>query len=362
MLQEKNPIAVLCFSPNNGGMELNALLLAKILRPLSPHPLHLFCRANTFIHKSFEANPAEGVKLHPIHFKGNLSWTCISQVRQTFKQHGLKNAVFLGASELKSLAIAFRGLQVNLLNFHGTTKTHSKHDFLHRLIYRSVTTHIPVSHHIKRNIFEIIPGASEENTKVLHLPFARPNIPLEKPIRDRARIIHVGRVAPGKGHKDALSVLGRLSQKNIPFQCDFLGSIQDKQLFSELEEQTESQNLKEQVHFRGHVNNVSEHLAQSHFLIFPSAGEGLPNVLIEAFFHKVLPVTYDNTVFPEFKEMGFEFEQAIDFDVNDLESKLERTISLTREEYEAITTKNYEKASYYFSVEKIRQHYSQLFS
>ncbi|MEA3373149.1 MAG: lipopolysaccharide biosynthesis protein, partial [Campylobacterota bacterium] len=95
--------------------------------------------------------------LETISFNSNLSLSIIFGARKIIKKYDIKNVIFFGASELKSLYFSFLGLDINLIIRHGTTKSTPKKDWFHRLIYSKVNYHIAICEHLANNVKEIIP-------------------------------------------------------------------------------------------------------------------------------------------------------------------------------------------------------------
>lgn len=353
----KTSVAVVCFSNNKGGMELNSIGIAKLLK--RQHDVTLVCRSGSYIETARKSLQKEGIELVSIPFEGNLSLRCILDLRKLFKNKKIKNLIFFGASELKSIVLAQLGFDVQILNFHGTTKSHSKKDLLHALIYKGVRWHIAVSEHIKKNVLKIIPGSNDANVKVLYLPsdhsFLKP-----KTVSSPLQVVHVGRIAKGKGHLDGLEVIDEVSQ-SLDVRMTFVGGVEDESVSEQLQKKMREQpRLNSIVHFAGFQTDVQSYLSAGHFLLFPSRGEGLPNTLIEAFLAKVLPITYDNTVFPEFLELGFDFPQAPDGNLDQLKQTAMKALSLPASEFELKVENNYKLAEKYFSGDSVLKAYSEL--
>ncbi len=353
----KTSVAVVCFSTNKGGMELNSIGLARLLK--RQHEVTVICRAGSFIETAQKSLQKEGIDLVSIPFYGNLSIRCIWQMRKILKSQNIKNIIFFGASELKSISLATIGLPVHILNFHGTTKNHSKKDPLNALIYKCVRYHIAVSEHIKKNVLNIIPGSTLENVKVVYLPCDH-SFSSAKILTSPVQVVHVGRIAKGKGHMDCLDVIETISQ-SIDVSLCFVGGDEDGTVRDQLQKQMKCKpNLSKIVHFAGFQKEVQTYLATAQFLLFPSRGEGLPNTLIEAFRAKVLPVTYDNTVFPEFLSLGFDFPQVADGDVNALKEISLSTFTMSPELYSQKVENNYKLAAKFFSGDSVLASYNQL--
>jgi glycosyltransferase involved in cell wall biosynthesis len=353
----KTSIVVACFSNNKGGMELNSLGLARLLH--RQHDVTVVCREGSYIETFRKSLLKDGIELVSIPFAGNLSLRCIFDLRKVLKKKNIKNLIFFGASELKSIVLAKLGLPVQILNFHGTTKTHSKKDPLHKLIYKGVRFHIAVSEHLKKNVLKIIPGSTEENVKVVYLPCDHTNTEA-KTLTSPVQVVHVGRIAKGKGHEDCLEVIESVS-KTLQVRATFVGGVEDEDISQKLQNKMyKHPELAQIVHFAGFQTNVQSYLTPSHFLVFPSRGEGLPNTLIEAFLAKVLPITYDNTVFPEFLKLGFEFPQVSDGDLEALKALCKTTFTMDPELFSQKVENNYKLAEKYFSGDSVLKSYNEL--
>ena len=132
-------VAVMCFSENNGGMELDAIKLAELLH--EDCDVTLFCKNDSFIHH--QVKNKNSINYVPIKFLSRkFSLSMLFSVRNEIKKRKINNVIFFGASELKTLYFSFLWLDVNLIVRHGTTKSHRKNDFIHRLIYSGVGYHV----------------------------------------------------------------------------------------------------------------------------------------------------------------------------------------------------------------------------
>jgi hypothetical protein len=147
----KSSTAIICLSPNAGGMEIDTIKLAKKLSPYMP--ITIIAKEGHFIANSkndfLEYNQ---ISLETVSFFCSLSLSIILKVRQIVQTKGIKNVIFFGASELKSLYFSFLGLDINLIIRHGTTKTTPKKDWFHRLIYSKVNFHISICKHLQKNV------------------------------------------------------------------------------------------------------------------------------------------------------------------------------------------------------------------
>jgi len=227
-------------------------------------------------------------------------------VRKFLRQYAPANVIFFGASELKTLYFSFLGFDINLLIRHGTTKSRPKTDWFHRLIYSRVNFHIALSRHLLDNVKKIVPVSKIADYRIIYPSFDIRTYESAPGVDDPViRIVHVGRVADGKGQVDAVYACRRLRERAIDFSFDVLGDFEDASVVSALKTEITANDLERQVYLHGHVTNVDDYLRFADIFLFPSAGEGMPNAFIEAMYYDTVCITYNNTVFPEFLEMGF---------------------------------------------------------
>lgn len=151
--RDASPTMIACLSPGQGGMELDSLKLAELL---SPHmELVLLCQKGAFIEREAVKR---SIDVAPVHFRSRtFSLALIKATRHTIKTRKVRNVIFFGSSELKSLFFAFRGQNLNIIVRHGTTKSTPKLDWIHRKVYSCVRHHVVISQHLKRNVEKIFP-------------------------------------------------------------------------------------------------------------------------------------------------------------------------------------------------------------
>jgi len=299
----KYPTAVICLSPNAGGMELDALKLAKLL---DPHiDVTLILQEKHFIHEQCLQNTQySNLKFETIKFHKTFSPSIIFHARRIIKEKNIKNVIFLGASELKSLYFAFLNLNINLIVRHGTTKSTPKKDLFHKLIYSNISYHIAISKHLAKNIQKIIPFGKRTQLKTIIPSLINPPSTLEKTTSNKLRLIHIGRITPGKGLKEALEASDILYKNNISFAFNSFGEI-DKSYKQEFQAFINSLPYKNSFKLCGFTNNIYDEYPKHDIFIFPSKGEGFGNVIMEALSHGIIILAFDNTAISDFKEMGF---------------------------------------------------------
>jgi glycosyltransferase involved in cell wall biosynthesis len=324
--KKKKSVAVMCFSSGCGGMELDAIKLASRLHQIAD--VTLLCKADSFIQEQYDSGFKQGrfgFTCLPVAFTSRtFSPAMLFSVRSFLRKNSADNVIFFGASELKTLYFAFLGSNINLIVRHGTTKSRAKTDWFHRLVYSGVDYHVALSKHLIENVKKIVPSHGSEQYKVIYssFDFDPDSSPKVHGSAGPLKIVHVGRVVEGKGQIDAVKACKALKDKPVEFSFEILGGLEDSQYVGRLKDIISAEDMVDDVHLFGHVSDVSEHLQGADVFLFPSSGEGMPNSFIEAMFCNNVCITYDNTVFPELRDMGFYFHLIKDGDVKALSSKL----------------------------------------
>jgi len=319
----KQPTAIVCLSRNNGGMEIDSIKLAQ---KLSNHmQIILIARDNSFIEST--RNEYLGVNnllLETLSFHSNFGLSLILAARKIVKKYNVKNVIFFGASELKSLYFSFLNLDINLIVRHGTTKSKPKKDIFHQLIYSDVNYHVSICKHIEKNVQYIIPFTKNSKSILIYSSVDTPfinNIPHEK-----CTLLHIGRIAKAKGQTDAIEACQILVDNNIDFELNLVGDI-DHGYKNEFIQFYNDCQYKDKINLVGFTNNVKSYIDPSDIFLFPSHGEGLSNAFLEALSNNLICLSYDNTSFPELQELGFHFHIIPDKNIDLLKINLLNAIS-----------------------------------
>ena len=324
---EYSNTAVICLSPFHGGMEMDSVRIAKLIS--SNVNVCLIAKSNSPVSDNYADELAESnVELKAIQFNSKYSLAIAYKTRKIIKEHNIKNVIYLGASELHALALAFSGLDINLIIRHGTTKSRPKKDFLHRLIYKNVNYHIAICKHLAKNIKYIFPFGKHTKLKTIYSSLRHlPEID-SKPARSNnqvIKLIHVGRIIDVKGQKDAVDACQILYENKIPFELNLLGDFEPG-CEADFIRHLNSKPYNKQIHINGFQTNLSEYYSQADILLFPSHGEGLSNTFIEALSYGLVCISYNNTSFPELRDLGFEFYIAENLNVNSLKKTLIKAV------------------------------------
>ncbi len=343
----KQPTAIICLSHHAGGMEIDSIKLAKKLS--SDTPITLITKTNCFIANSKEDYVGyNGIELETISFRSSISLSIILGVRRIVQEKGIKNVVFFGASELKSLYFSFLGLDINLIVRHGTTKSRPKKNWFNRLIYSDVNTHVSICKHLQKNVEYIIPFGKNTKSIMIYSSLEIPSI--AKTSHQKLTLLHVGRIAEGKGQSNAIEACKILYAQGIDFTFYLVGGF-DEKYQARFMEQYDSLPFKDKIILVGFTKNVAEYYAKSDIFLFPSYGEGLSNAFLEALANELICISYDNTSFPELKELGAYMHLVNNRNVNALKSTLLEVVSNLSDE-QLQSKKNFAFTRTYFSQEQ----------
>ncbi|MGL5489660.1 MAG: glycosyltransferase family 4 protein [Shewanella sp.] len=298
----KGNLALVCLSHYWGGMELDTLKLTKSFSAQGV-PVILVCKKDSILHH--EAQKSDVCNIDPISFKRHLDFNIIIGIYRLLVHRNVSNIIFFGTSEIKSIyfGVLFCSREINVLVRYGTTMSTPKKDFVHSLFYSCVSTHVAISQHIVANIKNIIPISKKANISCIYPGTTFQELDAKSYLFDQLKgnkIIIVSRIVEGKGHEDLV-----LATKNIDATITVVGSGEQTYI-NALLNKIESNEIHK-YHFIGAVkyDEVSNKLRENGIFVFPSYGEGLGNSLVEALGMGLVCITYDNTVFREFEDMGF---------------------------------------------------------
>ncbi|WDO02050.1 glycosyltransferase family 4 protein [Aeromonas allosaccharophila] len=319
----KGNLALVCLSHYWGGMEIDTL---KLTKSFSAHgvPVILVCKKDSILHH--EALESDVGNIYPISFKRHLDINIIVGIYRLLAHRNVSNIIFFGTSEIKSIyfSVLFCSRETNVIVRYGTTMSTSKKDFLHNLFYSCVSTHVGISQHITTNIKNIIPISKRAKINCIYPSTIFPKLDAKSCLFDQRKgnkIIIVSRVVEGKGHEDLI-----LATKSIDAIITVVGSG-DQSYINALINKIESNDIHK-YQFIGSVkyDEVSNKLIENGIFVFPSYGEGLGNSLVEALGMGLVCITYDNTVFREFEDMGFYIHLVENRNVEKLAFKINEVI------------------------------------
>ncbi len=349
--------AIICLSRVNGGMELASVKLARILS--NDINIEFIARDKSYILDKKEHFENYNIKIHEVNFSSNLSFSLIFQIREILINNKIRNIIFLGASEMKSLYFATLGLDINFIIRQGSKKTTSKKDFFHKLFYSNVNYFIGNCEYMRQNIIDILPIPKKARVKRIYSSLKLERNINFKPLDKKIDLVHVGRIHPGKGQKDAIEACQILYENNFDFKMTFLGDFQNKLYYDEIQKDLEKLAYKDKIEFVGYTSKVKEYLQKSDIFIFPSLGEGMSNAIIESLGFGLIPIIYNDTSSPEFKDLGFHIHLTKENDIKNLKEILLDLAKNFKEEKEKALF-NHEKALEIFAPKREKNEYLEL--
>lgn len=172
--------------------------------------------------------------------------------------------------------------------------------------------------------------------------------------KEPLKILFIGRLMKEKGIEEYLEAVKRIKKKylgRVIFQI--LGQYEEEKYKVEIDKLINEGNLE----YLGVSNDVRREISQVQCLVNPSWHEGMSNVLLEAGAMKRFLIASDIPGCKEIvldKETGFTFEKK---NIDDLEKKIEKFISLSESEYEEYIEKSYNHIKNNFSREKVIEEY-----
>ncbi len=353
----KNKTVIICLSRVNGGMELASVKLARLLS--NDVDIEFIARDKSYIIEKEEHFNDYNIKVHSVNFSSNLSFSLISQVRKILIDSEIKNIIFLGASEMKSLYFSTLGLDINFIIRQGSKKTTSKKDFFHKLFYSNVNYFVGNCEYMKQNIIDILPIPKNAKAGRIYSSLKLEENINFKDLNKKIDLVHVGRIHPGKGQKDALEACRILHENGFDFKMTFLGDFQHKEYYEEIKKDLEILEYKDKIEFVGYTSKVKEYLQKSDIFIFPSLGEGMSNAIIESLGFGLIPIIYNDTSSPEFKDLGFHIHLTKN---NNLEELKDILLNVAKDfENEKIkASENHQKALEVFALNREKNEYLDL--
>lgn len=329
-------VLVLCFSDNLGGMELDAI---RFCRRISD-----FCEV-TFvapkgsqIEKTMKIDRGDkgsykfiACKLTRFLARSLIDPSIVTTVRSEAKNAEPDLVVFFGTSEIKSIAVALIGVDSKLVMRIGTTINRPKNNIFQRVFYKRVDAFIATSDHIKQNIKRVFPVASNRIVKVCFPVVDTGSCSLDVTANSNIiKIIYHSRFVRGKGQIDAVkafhSIFHSVVSSGLKVELTLIGSFEDREYLQEIKCYVINSGLTKVVHILPSRPDVHEILHDYHIYLGPSYGEGFSNSFVEALSNCLICVVYDNTVFPYFRQLGFDFLMAPTGNVEILSQRLAQSI------------------------------------
>lgn len=331
-------VLVLCFSDNLGGMELDAI---RFCRRISD-----FCEVTFVAPKGSQIEKKMKIdredkgsykfiacKLKRFLARSLIDPSIVTTVRSEAKNTEPDLVVFFGTSEIKSIAVALVGVDTKLVMRIGTTINRPKKNIFQRVFYKRVDAFIATSEHIKRNIKRVFPVASNRIVKVCFPVVVAGSCGSDVSAKSNiVKIIYHSRFVRGKGQIDAVkafhSIFHSVVSSGLKIELTLIGSFEDQEYLHEIMCYVNNSGLTKVIHILPSRPDVLEILQDYNIYLGPSYGEGFSNSFVEALSNCLTCVVYDNTVYPHFRQLGFDFLMAPTGNVEILSQRLAQSIDL----------------------------------
>lgn len=168
------------------------------------------------------------------------------------------------------------------------------------------------------------------------------------------QILFIGRIMRDKGIEEFLEAAKRIKEKyKDKVEFNILGQYEEVN-YKKIIENLQSQGI---VKYLGISNDVRNEIKNVHCLVNPSWHEGMSNVLLEAGAMKRFLIASDIPGCREIvinNETGFTFEKQ---NIDDLENKIEKFLSLSEKEYVNYINNSYEHIKENFDRKRIVEEY-----
>jgi glycosyltransferase involved in cell wall biosynthesis len=189
----------------------------------------------------------------------------------------------------------------SIITITGFGRTFSTHKFKFRLLRFLYMFFLRISLHcVRRALFQNhydldwltkrFPSLSYK-FKYVGSAVSMPIITQKNFYSHKLRVLHVARLLPSKGIMDFLQVAEALQGEMFDFIL--IGPISPG--FEEVTQRVIQYHSNKIIDYKGELdyNLIHEEFRQAHILFFPSYGEGMARVMLEAGFACVCPIAYD---------------------------------------------------------------------
>lgn len=332
-------ILILCLSGNRGGMEIDSISMCRrlsnyaeiTLLGVKGSPIEEMARNELRLGAQFKF---VGTKINRFFARALIDPRVVLALRSVLKKDLPELIIFFGTSEIKSIRFAVAGLDVNLVLRIGTTLQKRKDSFLQKLFYKRADGFLVISEHVRHNLLDVIPVSNDRPVQLCY-----PVVDHVKAIRsisldltETVNVLYHARFVRGKGQKDAVMAFHKvIACTDTPINLTLVGKMEDAEYVNEIEEYIALNELNSRIIIKGDQIDTSPFLDESHIYLGPTYGEGFSNSFVEALAAGLVCVTYDNTVFPYFRNYGFDFLMSRTGDIEALSIVLFKAISAAKD-------------------------------
>ena len=280
-------ILVTCISSSWGGMEIMALENVKQLNKQGLKT-ELFCIKNSPLHLNAVKENIPTITTNSSIYK---NITVLKKI--------VKNVKIIHSHYSHDLWAIVPALKLSRSNAKLFLTKHlasglKKKDFFHRNLYKRVERIFCISEFIRKNVIQTCP-VPETRASILHngvdlVKFDKSKYSSEK-IReelnienDKIVIALIGRITPGKGHKEFIEAAGLINKSNgqkVIFLVIGSSAKGEEGFEKDIRQSAKDRGIKNII-FTGHRHDIPRILAGINILAFPSHEESFGITLLEA--------------------------------------------------------------------------------
>ncbi len=303
-----------------GGVKTWTLEFAAALQALVHH-VHIFGRPGPFVERASTL----GLPTHTVSFGPDFNPVTIGRFVSFFKTQHIDAVLVNVGRDIRTAGVAAALCSIPTVHRIGLPRDMRRH-WKVRAVHHLVRPHYlcPCAY-IRTGLLQALPFIHPKDSTVLlsaknpmPTPPVRPADNTHKPLifATTSQLNH------DKGHDSLIHALAAMRDKGYLFHWHVAGTGH-KEL--ELKALAASLGLESHITWHGFTQNVAAVLAQAQVFVLPSLSEGLPNTLLEAMAHGLVPVARNiggiNEVWPQeapnllLPDTGFApaLEAALDF-------------------------------------------------
>ena len=246
------------------------------------HTLTLYGRPGPFIERA----KSLGLDAVAVDFGPDFNPLAIAFFLREFRRRAVDAVLVNVGRDLRTAGVAARMAGLPLVQRIGLPRD-MRNTLKVRLLHRLLRPrYLCPCYYIRDGLLEAVPCIQPEDTHVVHTPkapLATPPETMDSPLR----IATTSQLNPNKGHEELLYALARLRDRGFDFIWEVAGTGDSAEQLRTL---ADALGLGDKVVWHGFTQNVGAVLRASDIFVLPSYTEGLPNTLLEAMAHGLVPL------------------------------------------------------------------------
>ena len=323
----KKTIIELCMSPDLGGLELNMITTAKLLK--DDFKVISIINKNSKISKYYD----EADKFIEIEKKSSFfMFRGAKQLSNIIDDENIKIIHFHWTKDIPIVVLAkiFSKRKLKIVQTRHMTMTRFKDDFYHKFLYKNIDLMIAITNQVKEQLEKFIPNDIRPNVKLIYAGVKKHeplneievnSLKSELLFSDKSfNIGMVGRINESKGQHLLIKAVEILTKKGVDINAYFVGNAMEESYLRKLKDDVKARGIEKQIHFLGFMKNPHHFYQICDGVVLASKRETFGLVLIEAMQMQTAVVGSNTGGVVEIiddKENGLLFEAENDIDLAD---------------------------------------------